>query len=327
MIASRLFVKSLLITGFLLNFSYAGNILANESPREELSPQSLLLKMAEASRELDYQGTFTYQHKDNPSLQNFRITHYVENNIAVERLQYLNGPEREIVRKSPVDSCALTEKNERPNSFAHLGERLSHVTEYYRFEIRGIERVAGRLATVLMAIPVDGYRYSYYFSVDNESGLVLKSWLVDEAARPLERYQFVELTINPNLEKIKKLPVAKLHKNAGIPCMAEQQPLKKAWKPAWIPPGFGYLGYKIVQDDIDMLMYSDGLSSFSIFVEQASSPIPEGVAQRGATLAAMDNISIEGKIYRVTVVGEIPIVSAQKIAQQIVANSEQQVEQ
>jgi sigma-E factor negative regulatory protein RseB len=64
-------------------------------------------------------------------------------------------------------------------------------------------------------------------------------------------------------------------------------------------------------------MYTDGLTSFSVFIEAEQGIIPEGVAQRGATLAVMDNLSYQNKNYRITVVGEIPVITAQKIAQNI----------
>lgn len=282
---------------------------------ERVSPQQLLLKMTEASHNLNYEGTFTYQHKDNPSLQNFRILHYFDQDQTIERLQYLNGPEREVIRSSRQDDCGAPLSEDRAGLFSSLGERLADVTEHYRFETRGVERVAGRVATVLMAIPQDPYRYSYYFSVDNESGLVLKSWLVDESAKPLERYQFVELNLTPDLDVIKALPLAKVHKATDTPCVLDGQLPVWPVKANWIPAGFDYLGYKLVRNDIDMLMYSDGLSSFSVFIEKSNKPNPEGVAQRGATLAAMSNLSAAGAYYRVTVVGEIPILSAQKILQ------------
>ena len=86
---------------------------------------------------------------------------------------------------------------------------------------------------------------------------------------------------------------------------------------AWVPPGFAFAGERQVRDQIDMMMYTDGLTTFSVFIEVATGAIPEGVASRGATLAVMDSLVYQGKSYRITVVGEIPVVTAQKIAQNI----------
>ena len=84
-----------------------------------------------------------------------------------------------------------------------------------------------------------------------------------------------------------------------------------------MPPGFAFAGQRQVQQNIDMLMYTDGLTTFSVFIQRAEGVIPEGVAQRGATLAVMDDLIYQDKTYRITVVGEIPAVTAQKIAQNI----------
>jgi sigma-E factor negative regulatory protein RseB len=68
---------------------------------------------------------------------------------------------------------------------------------------------------------------------------------------------------------------------------------------------------------MEMLMFTDGLATFSVFIEPAVDTVPEGVAQRGATLAMMTGVEYQNKIYRVTIVGEIPVITAQRLAQGI----------
>lgn len=282
--------------------------------------EELLAKMAGTSHKLNYRGTFTYQHKDNPTLNSFQISHWVEDGVAHERLQHLNGPEREISRSGRSLDCQSLGDQLLLGKLSGIGSKLAQLNDLYRFEIRGPERVAGRNATVLLAIPLDVYRYSYFLSIDNETGLVLKSWLVDESARPLERYQFVELDVDPDLSQIKQIPVPKLHRDANtqVPeCNPSVLKEPQKWQLKWTPPGFAFVGQKVVKGDIDMLMYTDGLTSFSVFIQPATDSVPEGIAKRGATLAAMDQVSVNDQLYRVTVVGEIPVVTAQKIAQNI----------
>lgn len=280
----------------------------------------LLKKMASVPHTLNYQGSFTYQHKDNPSLQSFRIIHWVENGIEHERLQHLNGPEREFLRSGKAIGCESLGDQLLQGKISQLGANLARMDQLYRFEIRGPERVAGREATALLALPLDSYRHSSLLTIDNETGLVLKSWLVDESARPLERYQFIDLDLNPDLASMQQLPAAKLQRSTTpLPSDCNPSRLKQPehWQLAWVPPGFAFVGQRQVRDQIDMLMYTDGLTTFSVFIEAAAGVIPEGVAQRGATLAVMDSLSYQGKGYRITVVGEIPVVTAQKIAQNI----------
>lgn len=291
-----------------------------EAVVQPLSVEELLNKMATTSHQLNYSGSFTYQRKDYPALQGFKVFHWVENGIEHERLQYLNGPEREISRSGKAWDCESLGDELLQGKFLGLGDNGAKLGDFYRFEVLGSERVAGRNTTMLTAIPRDLFRFSYILSIDNETGLVLKSWLVDEAGRPMERYQFVDLQMNPDLAEIKQQPQPRLHRASDVDIsecnrVAAKQPEK--WQLLWVPPGFAFVGQKVVREDIDMLMYTDGLTSFSVFIEPAHSAIPEGVAQRGATLAVMDSLKFKDTFYRVTVVGEIPVVTAQKIAQNI----------
>jgi sigma-E factor negative regulatory protein RseB len=322
-IRTFLFLCSLLFSVHLLaqeaSGPSSGQVLSSSVAQ---SPEvvKLLQKMANIPHTLNYQGSFTYQHKDNPSLQSFRILHWVEDGVEHERLQHLNGPEREFLRSGKAVGCESLGDQLLQGKISQLGANLARMDQLYRFEIRGPERVAGREATALLALPLDNYRHSSLITIDNETGLVLKSWLVDESARPLERYQFIDLDLSPDIESLQRQPAAKLQRSASAQ-LTECNPSKlkepEHWRLAWVPAGFAFVGQRQVRDKIEMLMYTDGLTTFSIFIEQESGAIPEGVAQRGATLVVMDSLSFRGKNYRVTVVGEIPIVTAQKIAQNI----------
>lgn len=300
----------------------AANQIVQASASAAQSPEvaKLMQKMASVPHTLNYQGSFTYQHKDNPSLQSFRIIHWVENGIEHERLQHLNGPEREFMRSGKAVGCESIGDQLLQGKMSQLGANLARMDQLYKFEIRGPERVAGREATALLALPLDNFRHSSLITIDNETGLVLKSWLVDESARPLERYQFIDIDLSPDLASLKQQPAAKLQRSTTsqlTECNPSTLKQPERWQLVWVPPGFAFVGQRQVREQIDMLMYTDGLTTFSVFIEAASGAIPEGVASRGATLAVMDSLSYQGKSYRITVVGEIPVVTAQKIAQNI----------
>ena len=69
---------------------------------------------------------------------------------------------------------------------------------------------------------------------------------------------------------------------------------------------------------------TDGLAVFSVFVEQhnAESAVAgvQGRAQRGATMAYSRAFQLNGQPLRVTVVGEIPQATAERIAASIVSS-------
>lgn len=284
------------------------------------SVQSLLVKMSQDAAHFNYRGAFTYQNQSSIALQSFRVEHWIENDQEHDRFVFLNGPEREIVRDGqPVDCRAMGDKLLQ-GGFAQIGKTLSSLDNQYQFEIRGQERVAGRIARVLQVIPKDPYRYGYLLSIDEETGLVLKSWLIDENARPLERYQFVSIELNPDISKfMAEKPKAHQHRAVADITSCNPTELTKSdlWQVGWVPEGFAFAGQRLLANGQTMLMYTDGLTTFSIFIEPSNHATPEGVGQRGATLAYMSHLIYKDIVYRVSVVGEIPVAAATKIAQNI----------
>jgi len=283
------------------------------------SVQALLSKMSQDAARINYRGSFTYQNQTRIELQSFRVEHWVENGIEHDRFLFLNGPERLIVRDGqPVDCKAMGDELLQ-GSFAHIGKTLVKMDQLYQFEIRSQERIAGRVARVLQVIPKDPYRYGYLLSIDEETGLVLKSWLIDENARPLERYQFISLELNPDIAQLKAQVLPRQYKAIAdvTPCNPTELTQPDNWQVAWVPPGFAFAGQRKLANGQAMLMYTDGLTTFSIFLEATTSFVPEGVGKRGATLAYMSRLVVKDSVYRVSVVGEIPVEAAAKIAQNI----------
>jgi sigma-E factor negative regulatory protein RseB len=303
---------------FLLAIAVCFSATAFAQPAVTLdsSVADLLKKMSEKPREINYEGIFTYQHKDNPSLQTFRVLHWKEGDMTYDRIQHLNGPEREISRRGAIHDCESIGDKLRQGKMTAIGDIVSQMQDYH-FELRSKERIANRIATVLLAVPKDPFRYSYFFSIDDDTGLILKVWLVDEKAHVMERYQFTALNLNPDLSEVSQVSSATIHKSLPPKSNCVTQQLPANWQLAWLPNGFTFAGEGKPRDNLEMLMFTDGLATFSVFIEAAIDTIPEGVAQRGATLAMMTGLKHQEQLYRVTIVGEIPVITAQRIAQGI----------
>lgn len=286
-----------------------------------LSVQALLNKMSQNAATTNYRGAFTYQNQSSIALQSFNVEHWIENGQKHDRLVFLNGPEREIVREGQAVDCKAMGDKLLQGGFTEIGKRLASLNDLYDFEVRSQERVAGRLARVLRVVPKDPYRYGYFLSIDEETGLVLKAWLIDENANPLERYQFVSIDMNPDLQQFESAKASRYqHKAAAdvTPCNPTDLSKPELWNVAWVPQGFAFAGQRKLTNGQDMLMYTDGLTTFSIFLEPAKGNTPEGIGQRGATLAYMSHLMVNNSLYRINVVGEIPVAAAAKIAQNIV---------
>ncbi len=289
------------------------------APTDVPSVQVLIGKMSQNAAHINYRGSFIYQNQTSIELQSFRVEHWIENGVEHDRFLFLNGPERLIVRDGQRVDCKAMGDELLQGGFAKFGANLVKMDQLYQFEIRGRERIAGRWSRVLQVIPKDPFRYGYLLSIDEETGLVLKSWLIDENARPLERYQFISIDLNADVSQMKARSSNHEHKAIAdvTPCNPTALSKPTAWQLGWIPPGFAFAGERQLANGQTMLMYTDGLTTFSVFIEVATTPVPEGQGKRGATLAYMSRLVVKNTTYRANVVGEIPIAAAAKIAQNI----------
>lgn len=284
---------------------------------EVQSVQSLFAKMSRVSHTLNYQGSFTFEHQHSLMLQGFRVAHWVVDGIEHERLQYLSGAEREVVRSGQQLNCYPPGDQLLQGRLTQIGSRLAGLDELYNFQAFYVERVAGRLTTVLQVIPRDSFRYGYILSVDQETGLVLKSLVVDGIGRVLERYQFVDLELNPDIQTLEQEPPARRQHVAKAnigECNQTEAGVPSKWQLRWVPAGFVFVGQQNHNNVRDMLMYTDGLTTFSVFLEPTSTNPPEGIGQRGATVLYMSKVQRDKQLHRVTVVGEIPAAAAEQIA-------------
>ena len=83
----------------------AGLLLASAATSEELAPHTLLDRMNEAVRLLDYEGRFVVQ-ADN-RLDAMYIVHRVDAGGEKERVVSLTGEPREIIRSDEAVACLV----------------------------------------------------------------------------------------------------------------------------------------------------------------------------------------------------------------------------
>lgn len=271
-------------------------------------------KMSHSLRETNYRGIFTYEHGSH--MESLSIDHRVKNGFEQEQLTRLDGEARKVVRK------------EHPLSCIHPGHRLVRLSEqlkkdgcglpsYYRLSISGDERVAGRDAIQLRVIPRDMYRYGYQLALDRQSALLLKSQVMGQNGQVLERFQFSDLDLlgeqpKDNTENFDGL--AEHHLLHSSQSNAEQDP----WLIDWVPPGFMLAADTSITEQLASKTYTDGLAVFSVMVEpsdrRGANQDGEGRAQQGATVAYTRVINIGLKVFFVTVIGEVPVDTAKRVA-------------
>lgn len=304
----------------------AANIAVADSadPREALA---WLGKMATASNQLNYSGTFVYQHGRQSETSS--IAHFVNPAGGVfERLETLDGPVREGVRSNDQVTCYLpgskTVLIEQRNARllpALLPENLAGITESYVVRAGGRDRVAGHECQVISLDPRDSLRYGREFCLEVRSGLPLRVRTFNEKNDAVESFAFTQLKLGGRFDRDKvKSKYASRSRNWRIDRSALNV-TEKAVETGWIvsnqPPGFRKLmevkrSIAGRSDPVAQIVFSDGLAAISVFIE----PMPrDKTAERSLTHQGAVNIYTRPYADRmVTVLGEAPAATVMQIA-------------
>lgn len=278
-----------------------------------------LERMEQATRTQSYYGAYVYERPGVFTTQN--IWRKVDSTGVTERLQQTAGRYQEWFRQDGQLRCTSSSARVVSSGTPILHVDPSGLNDWYSLRMLGGTMIASRPVTVVSLTPRDAYRYAYELYLDNETGLLLKSLLVDENRELLERFQFASVTFDePPAEDLQPSSAClTVEQNAELP-----QQRANYWEPAWLPPGFS-LGHQQVQAihgselRITSQIYTDGLARFTLFVEPLGQDgLAEDLrAQLGPTVAVSRRLMTRDKLYLATVVGEIPPMAAERIAESL----------
>ena len=291
--------------------------------------QARLDRMARAAQTLNYDGTFVY--RNGATIETMRIIHRSSDEGERERLVAMSGAAREVVRDGERVTCILPDNRSvvvaksRPRTFPH-SRLLGSGNGFERFYALGVhdgERIAGRQTELVDVRPKDPFRYGHRLWLDRDSGLLLKSELIGE------RGEIVEQLVYTNIELPAKISDELLEpatSGAGYTWYRDEQSgtgadaepgAASSWHAGWLPDGFQLRDRArnpIMQSGapVEHLVYSDGLASLSVFIEPldtAGEPL-DGLSSMGAVNAY--GSMVNG--YQVTVVGEVPAATVERVA-------------
>lgn len=297
---------ALLIGGWCVVPAYAGEA------------QDWLNRLSQAEQQQSFQGTFVYER--NGSFSTHNIWHRVQAGKVRERLLQLDGSAQEVVRIDGKTQCVsgtlIAGLGNTPDGTARALDPQK-LKNWYDLAVIGKSRVAGRQAVIVALTPKDQHRYGFELHLDRETGLPLKSLLLSDKGQLLERFQFTRLNIGEPSD-------ADLQ--ASVECKAVAQDpdkaatVKTAWRSDWLPPGFELTSNVARKDpdtkvQVSSLMYDDGLARFSVFLEPLNGATATDTrTQLGPTAAVSRRLTTPQGEMMVTVVGEIPIGTAERIA-------------
>lgn len=264
----------------------------------------LLEQMSEALRSRNYEGTLVYL-RDN-RLEALSLVHRVDQGQVKERLISLSGPVRALTQQPDRVMCVFPDGH--PISVARHGrERLldtegidpAALGDHYRVEVLGASRVAGRDTDVVGILPRDALRYGYRFHLDRETHLPLKADLVDASGDSLEQLMFTAISLQSS-----DAPAPDTGERSVRAAPPTASPGR--WRFVDLPPGFQLVMYDSrPQSDgsaLEHFMFTDRLSSYSVYIEGGGEDGLSGPASIGAVHAAGRKVSG----YQVTAVGEVP---------------------
>ena len=288
-------------------------------------------RMSHALRETSYDGVFVYE--QGAAMHSLRIVHAVKDGVEQERLVSLDGKPHEVIRKGHDISCIHPGDEKMrldhavpagPFAQRFLGEEVGAL-KAYQPEMGKPVRVAGRAAVTVMLKSLDEWRYSHRLALDSETGLLLRSEIIDAGGRALERFQFTSLTIGEvDAEALQPSFAGQavphhMH-DAGDAPIATQ-----GWVLEWVPAEFSMAMSDVnrsLGNQAGVQMYTDGLAVFSVFVEPAKGDAPEMVMQHGATVVYSKVITLNAQPHSVTVVGEVPVLAARRLAAAVIAGQD-----
>ena len=286
-----------------------------------------LSKMATASNQLNYSGTFVYQHGGQSETS--RIAHFMNPAGGVfEKLETLDGPIREVVRSNDQVTCYLpgtkTVLIEQRNARllpALLPESLTGITESYVVRVGGRDRVAGHECQVVALEPRDNLRYGRQFCLETRWGLPLRVRTFNEKNDYVESLGLTGRKKGGRFDREKvKSRYAARSRNWRIDRSALNV-TEKAAETGWVvvnrPPGFRKL-MEVKRSiagrsaPVAQIVFSDGLAAISVFIE----PMPkEKPAETSLTHQGAVNIYTRSYADRmVTVLGEAPAATVMQIA-------------
>ncbi|MCF7481458.1 sigma-E factor regulatory protein RseB [Vibrio sp. J1-1] len=311
-------MKKFLISVCALFSMMSAQAFAGDKPAE-----ALLHQMSEASKNLSYELSYILIKKN--SIEPLLYRHATHGEEQYAHLIYLSGPVREVILRgrevSYIETGAEPFTIESGKMVAPtipmLNTNIDELNRYYDYVQVGRAREAGVATQVLRIVPKDGLRYSYILWVDEKSKLPLRADLVDRDGEVLEQYRTISYTVNTKIaELMSGLEDVQL---PAVLTMPKGEVSTSDWVVGWIPDGFEaneLNRYRMAVSDqmVESQMYSDGLFNFSVYVASKDEHSLKGqlVRQGRRTLHSYVNGD-----YEISVVGDIPPATAQRIAQSV----------
>jgi sigma-E factor negative regulatory protein RseB len=304
-------------------------------------PRAWLEKMNKSLATRNYDGTFF--HLSGGRVETMRIVHRVRAGRVTERLQSLDGSGREFVRANGELTCYLPDQHtvlveqrqDRGPFLGSLPQFDASVSDFYRIEALPATHILGRPARVIAVNPKDQFRFGYRLWLDEKTAMPLKTQLCDSQGQVIEQIFFARLDMPENIPDGDLAPTVRTEGMRWVrqgPSPDNASAALAAYRASQLPPGFrltiqGAQTLGGASAPASHLVYSDGVATVSVFVEEQPATAPgaaaapdaqpepplQGLAHVGSGYAF--STIVQG--HQVTAVGEVPAQTVEFIAHSV----------
>lgn len=305
-------------------------VVATAAAAEE--PTQWLQRMNQALTTRNYDGTFSHWHGGR--VETLRIIHRVQDGAVAERLVSLDGSGREFIRSGSDLACYLPDKKmvlveKRPADESLLGGFPAindQTASFYEIQEVARTRLNRRDTHVITVTPKDEFRYGYRLWIDESTAMPLKTQLCDGRGHVIEQIVFASLTLSSRIPDSAFKPEVSTDgfqwlRNESQPAKESPENASVAWNALKLPPGFKMAARSAQMmpgsnDPVSHLVFSDGLASVSVFLEQGPKDPPNErtVTEESATVGSSSVYSTVMGGRKVTAVGEVPPETLRSIA-------------
>ncbi len=283
---------------------------------------ALLDRARLAAQQLDYRGEFVLQR--GPEVSRTLITHR-SGPPEQERLDNLGGEPSEALRNGTDIQTYLPKQRrvivERPAPEARFPALVPLLPAQLErdYVVRPFEggQVAGRDTLAIALDARDAFHYSYRFWFDRAAGLLLRVQTVSEKGEVVEQVGFRQLTLG-GLGRAPLTPAVGSTRGWRVD-YADVRPVDlSGWRLGWVPSGFrrvAMLSRSLVSTtgqprEVRQILYSNGLSSLSVFIE----PWSPDRSLSPLRLGALNMLGKRHGNFWLTIVCDLPMVEIRHVA-------------
>lgn len=285
-----------------------------------------LQRMAQASRQLTYEGIFVYRSADR--METSRIAHTWADGRDLERIEVLDDSPREMIRNGDETTSffsnekrLIVETRSTRHQFpALLPAGLSRLQDYYLIRPMGQGRVAGVDSRVIVLEPRDNLRYGHEFWLDTASGLLLRAAVLGGHGETLDSFSFTQVTIGgplPRQALKPSFPTEGLQVQKVI--TTEIVPEDLGWVFHKNIPGFRRINAMKRQSGSGQpalhILFSDGVATISAFIGPRTN-VGEAESSSPAVLSSMGALNVYHRQlnkYFLVVMGEVPVLALKQL--------------